>query len=127
MANYKFSKEHEWARLEGDTATIGVSDYAQKELGDIVYVELPETGDELQKGDTCSNIESVKAVNDIYCPLSGEVTEVNEKLEDQPELINQDALGEGWIFKIKISDPGQMDQLMTQEEYEEYLKGISEE
>lgn len=127
MANYKFSKEHEWARLEGDTATIGVSNYAQKELGDIVYVELPETGDELQKGDTCSNIESVKAVNDIYTPLSGEVTEVNEKLEDQPELINQDALGEGWIFRLKVSDPEQMDQLMTQEEYEEYLKGISEE
>jgi len=127
MANCKFSKEHEWAKLEGDTATIGVSDYAQKELGDIVYVELPQVGDSFEKGETCSNIESVKAVNDVYTPLSGEVTQVNEDLEDQPELINQDALGKGWIFKLKITKPGEADDLMTRDEYDEYLKGIAEE
>ncbi len=127
MANHKFSKEHEWVLVDGDIATIGVSDYAQKELGDIVYVELPEVGDEFEKGETCSNIESVKAVNDIYTPITGEVVQVNEKLEDSPELVNKDALGEGWILKIKMSNPDEIDELMDEVEYNEYLKGISEE
>ena len=127
MANQKFSKEHEWVLVEGNIATIGVSDYAQKELGDIVYVELPEAGDKFEKGETCSNIESVKAVNDIYTPISGEIVEVNEKLEESPELVNKDASKEGWILKIKMSKPDEVEELMDETQYNEYLKGISEE
>jgi glycine cleavage system H protein len=127
MENYKFTKEHEWVKLDGDIVTIGISEYAQKELGDVVYVELPEVGDVFEKGDTCSNIESVKAVNDIYSPVSGEVVEVNEALEDAPELVNKDAFGDGWIFKIKLSKQDELNGLMTNKDYEEYLKGISEE
>ncbi len=121
---YKFSKDHEWVKLEDDTAIIGVSDYAQKEMGDVVYIELPETGSSFSKGDTCSNIESVKAVNDIFTPLSGEVVEVNTSLEDSPENINTDPYGSGWIFKIKISDSDELTDLLDADQYEEYLKGI---
>ena len=121
---YKFSKDHEWVKLEDDTAIIGVSDYAQKEMGDVVYIELPETGSSFSKGDTCSNIESVKAVNDIFTPLSGEVVEVNTSLEDTPENINTDPYGSGWIFKIKISDSAELTDLLDADQYEEYLKGI---
>ena len=124
LRTYKFSKDHEWVKLEGDIATIGVSDYAQKEMGDIVYVDIPEEGSSFSKGDTCSNIESVKAVNDIFTPLSGEVVEVNTSLEDTPENINKDPYGSGWIFKIKISDPDELNGLLDADQYEEYLKGI---
>ena len=104
LKTYKFSKDHEWIKLEGDIATIGVSDYAQKEMGDVVYIELPELGITFSKGDACSNIESVKAVNDIFTPVSGEVVEINTDLEDSPENVNKDPYGSGWIFKIKITD-----------------------
>ena len=128
MSNhYKFTKEHEWVNVENNVASVGISDYAQKELGDVVYVELPTVGDSFSKGDTCSNIESVKAVNDIYCPLSGEIVEVNQVLEDSPELVNQDAMGKGWIFKVKLENPPELDELMDQAAYNDYLKGISEE
>ncbi|MCK5003791.1 MAG: glycine cleavage system protein GcvH [Candidatus Aminicenantes bacterium] len=124
LKNYKFSKDHEWVKLEDDMAVIGVSDYAQKEMGDVVYIELPETGSSFSEGDTCSNIESVKAVNDIFTPLSGEVVEVNTSLEDTPENINTDPYGSGWIFKIKISDSAELTDLLDADQYEEYLKGI---
>lgn len=126
MSDVRFTKEHEWVKIDGDVATIGISDYAQKELGDVVYVELPSVGDEFGKGDACSNIESVKAVSDIYAPIGGEIVEVNEALEDAPETINKDPRGEGWIFKIKIADTGELEELMTADAYEEYLKGLEE-
>lgn len=124
LKDYKFTKDHEWVKVEGDTALIGVSDYAQKEMGDVVYIELPETGAEFGKGDACSNIESVKAVNDIYSPVSGEVVEVNTDLEDAPDNVNKDPYGAGWIFKIKISDTSELNDLLDSAQYEEYLKGI---
>lgn len=127
LKKFKFTEEHEWVNVDGDVAAIGVTDYAQKELGDVVYVELPTVGDTFEKGDACSNIESVKAVSDIYSPLSGEIVEVNEALEDTPETINKDPYGDGWIFKIKMEDAGQLDALMDFGKYEEYLKSLKEE
>lgn len=126
MSGLKFTKEHEWVKLEGDVATIGISEYAQKELGDVVYVELPSVGDTIKKGDACSNIESVKAVSDIYAPVSGEIVAVNESLEDAPETINQDPMNNGWILKVKLDDPSQLNELMDEAQYTEYLKGIEE-
>ncbi len=127
LSNLKFTKEHEWVRAEGQEAVIGITDYAQKELGDVVYVELPAEGEKFKKGDACSNIESVKAVSDIYIPISGEVIAVNSQLEDKPELINQSPYQDGWIFRIKIGDAQELNALLTPQQYEEYLKGISEE
>ncbi len=124
LKDYKFSEDHEWVKLEGNIATIGITDYAQKELGDVVFVELPTIGDSFAKGDNCANIESVKAVSDIYCPVSGEIVEVNEELDSAPELINQEPYEKGWIFKIKINDKNELDSLKNHEEYEEYLKGL---
>jgi glycine cleavage system H protein len=127
LKDFRFTKEHEWIKVDGDIATVGISDYAQKELGDVVYVELPAVGDSFGRGDACSNIESVKAVSDIYAPLSGEITEVNETLENKPEQINTDPYGEGWIFKLKIENPEELKDLMSAEAYDEYLKGIMKE
>ena len=124
LTNYKFTKDHEWVNIEGDIASIGVSDYAQKEMGDVVYIELPETGTTFSKGDVCSNIESVKAVNDIFSPVSGEVVEINSDLEDAPVNVNKAPYGSGWIFKIKISNPDELNELLDFPQYEEYLKGI---
>lgn len=118
-----FSKDHEWVKAEGDTVTVGISDYAQKELGDVVYVELPPIGDTFAKGEACSNIESVKAVSDIYAPVSGEIVDINSELEDNPELINQSPYEEGWIFKMRIEDEGELEDLMDADVYEEYLQG----
>jgi glycine cleavage system H protein len=123
----KFSTDHEWIKIEEEVITVGISDYAQKELGDVVYVELPAPGDTVAKGDACSNIESVKAVSDIYAPATGEITEANEALEDKPELVNQDPYGGGWIFKISMEDPGELDELMDVDAYDEHVKGITEE
>lgn len=127
LSDLKFTKEHEWVRVDGQNASIGITDYAQKELGDVVYVELPAQGEEFSKGDACSNIESVKAVSDIYIPISGEVIEVNNDLEDKPELINQSPYDQGWIFRVKIGNAQELDDLLSFSQYEEYLKGISEE
>jgi glycine cleavage system H protein len=126
VKDLKFSKEHEWVKVDGNIGTVGISDYAQHELGDVVYVELPEVDSEVSEGDACANIESVKAVSDIYAPVSGKVTETNETLEDEPELINNDPYGNGWIFKMEMSDSSQLDNLMDYAAYEEYLKGLSE-
>ena len=127
LDDLKFTKEHEWVSIDGDIVTVGISDYAQKELGDVVYVELPPIGDTFAKGEACSNIESVKAVSDIYTPVSGEIVDVNSKLEENPELINQSPYEDGWIFKIKIEDEGYLDDTMDADLYEEYLQGILEE
>jgi glycine cleavage system H protein len=126
IADFRFTKEHEWVGAEGDVAGIGISDYAQKELGDVVYVELPALGDRVSQGSACANIESVKAVSDIYAPVSGEVIEINEALEGKPELINQSPYHDGWICKIKMDNPAELDKLMDKAAYDEYLKGILE-
>ncbi len=119
----KYTKDHEWARIEGDTVVIGINDYAQDQLGEVVFVELPEIGDSFEKGDEFGTVESVKAVSEIYMPLSGEVLEANGSLEDSPELVNSDPYGGGWIIKIKPSDLSEMDQLMDKTAYLAMLKG----
>ena len=116
-----FTKEHEWIRVEGDTATIGISNHAQEQLGDIVFVEVPEEGRSVSKGDDCAVIESVKAASDVYAPVSGDVTEGNSALADDPALINRDPEGEGWFAKIKVSDAAKLDGLMDRATYDQYL------
>lgn len=116
----KYSQSHEWVRLEGDVATIGITDYAQGELGDVVFVELPELGSEVQQGEVCGTIEAVKTVSDLNSPLSGEIVEVNEGVEEEPTLVNTDCYGEGWIMKIRISDKAEVDELLDAAAYEEF-------
>jgi len=113
-----YTEEHEWIRTENNTATVGITDYAQGELGDIVFIELPEVGTATKQMEPFGTIEAVKAVSDLYSPLSGEVVEVNSLLEQQPELINQDPYGEGWMIKIKLSDPTELESLLSPDEYE---------
>jgi len=127
LDDFKFTKEHEWVKIEGDIGIIGISDFAQKEFGDIVYVELPSVGEKVKKGDACANIESVKAVDDIYTPISGEIIEVNKELEDNPENINKDPNGKGWILKIKIEKKKEIENLMDNNQYNDFLNGISQE
>ena len=115
----QYTKSHEWVRTEGDTATIGITDHAQEELGDVVYVELPEQGATLRAGDTFGTVESVKAVSDLYLPVGGEVVEVNSSLEDAPEKINEDPYGEGWIVKLRTSEEAD---LLSPEEYEKVVE-----
>ncbi len=117
----KYTKEHEWVRLEGEVATVGITDHAQQELGDIVFVDLPKPGTTLDKGKVLGSVESVKAVSDIYSPVSGEVVEINEELANAPEKINQDPHGEAWMVKIRVSAPGEVDTLMPAAEYEAYV------
>ncbi|MCA1795721.1 MAG: glycine cleavage system protein GcvH [Desulfotignum sp.] len=119
----KYTKDHEWAKLEQDTVTIGINDYAQDQLGEIVFVELPEVGDSFAAEDEFGSVESVKAVSEMYMPIAGEVLAVNENLEDAPELVNEDCYQGGWIIKIKSSDPTEMDGLMDKAAYLEMLKG----
>lgn len=114
----KYSKDHEWIRLEGNRAVIGITDFAQSQLGDVVFVEVPEVGAEVAAGDGFSVVESVKAVSDIYAPLTGKVVEVNEALTDAPEIVNQDPYGDGWVAVIEISDSSELDSLLDSEEYE---------
>ena len=120
--NLRYSEDHEWVKVDGDHGVVGITHHAQEALGDIVFVELPEVGDEVEQGDTAGSIESVKAVSDIYSPLSGEITEVNEALEDAPEVVNSSPYEEGWILKIKIAEPAQLDGLMDSVAYQEFLK-----
>jgi glycine cleavage system H protein len=119
----KYHPEHDWARIEGDTATFGITWYAQDSLGEVVFFEPPEIGTEVTKDATYAEVESVKAVSDVYAPLSGEVTEVNEALGDSPERINEDPYGEGWMVKVKLSDPSEADALMDSGAYRELLSG----
>lgn len=116
----KYTPEHEWIRLDGDNvATIGITDFAQKELGDIVFVEIETEGDELEKEDVFGTIEAVKTVSDLFMPVDAEVLEVNPALEDNPGLVNQDPTGEGWLIKIKLANPAQMDELLSEDAYKE--------
>jgi glycine cleavage system H protein len=118
----RYAKSHEYVHVEGNTGTIGITDYAQKELGDVVFVELPQVGAELEAGDELGSIESVKAVSELFVPVSGEVIEVNEALADNPALVNTDPWGDGWMVRIKLADVTEVDELMTAEEYDEYLE-----
>ena len=115
----RYSKEHEWVRVEGQTVTIGITSFAADELGDIVFIELPEVGSSLSQFGSFGVVESVKAVSDLYAPISGEVTEVNAALAEQPELLNSDAYGEGWIARVSLSDAGELDALMDADAYDE--------
>ncbi len=117
----RYTKEHEWVGLEGDLATVGITDHAQEELGDIVYVELPKVGAKVEKGKPLGSVESVKAVSDIFSPLSGEVVEVNEKLAETPETINKDPHGEAWLVKIRLSAPAEEGDLLSAADYESYI------
>ena len=119
----KYTKDHEWVKIEGDNATIGITDYAQGELGDIVYVEIESLGDELNKEEIFGSVEAVKTVSDLFIPVSGKITEMNESLEDNPELINEDPYGEGWIIKMEIKDVSEIEQLLTAQAYKELIGG----
>ena len=116
MNDRKYADSHEWVKVDGDIATVGISDYAQHALGNIVYVDMPEVGDEVEKGEDFGAVESVKAASDLISPISGEVVEINEKLEDEPGLLNEDAF-ENWIMKVKMSDPSEYDALLDAEQY----------
>jgi glycine cleavage system H protein len=118
----KYTREHEWVSIDGSVATIGITDHAQEQLGDVVFVELPAVGDRVEKADAFGVVESTKAVSDVYAPLSGEVTEVNDDLPDNPELINEDPYGDGWMVKVTIGDKADLDDLMTAEEYRRYVE-----
>jgi len=119
--NYRYTKEHEWVLVEGDTGTVGITDHAQEELGDIVYVDLPKVGAVIEQGKSLGSVESVKAVSDVYCPVSGEVTEVNPTLADKPESLNTDPHGAAWLIKLKLSDPAQAQSLMSAADYQAYI------
>jgi glycine cleavage system H protein len=125
-AGLKYSKEHEWVATEDSVATIGITDFAQEQLGEIVYVELPAVGEKVSKDDPFGVVESVKAVSDIFAPISGTVVEVNEDLPDSPETVNEDPYGDGWLIKIKVSDSAELDDLMDNEEYEEMVAAEKE-
>ena len=118
----KYSKDHEWVQIKGEEATVGITDHAQRQLGDIVLIELPKVGDKFEISEPIGSIESVKAVSEIYMPLSGTVTQVNGALNDEPELLNSDPYGGGWMIRIKIGNPSQVDALLTSIEYEDYIK-----
>ena len=121
LEDLKFDKEHEWLRVEGDVATIGISDYAQDQLGEVVYLDLPSAGDSVIAGETFGEIESVKSVSELYSPVSGEVVEVNEDIDGAPESVNSDPYGSGWMIKVRLADPSQLDSLMSAEEYESFV------
>ena len=124
MADLKYSKEHEWVRVEGDVAVVGISDYAQAQLGDVVFVELPEIGRQVAKDSEAAVVESVKAASEVYAPVSGEVVEVNNALSDEPEMVNGAPMGDGWFFKIRIGNPSEIDDLMDEAAYQEFVKGL---
>jgi len=122
----KYTKEHEWVRVKGSVATVGITDWAQDQLGEIVFVELPEEGEEIEKDDTFGVVESTKSVNDLYVPMSGSVVEVNDPILDSPEIINEDCYGEGWLIRIEVSNKEELGELMSAEQYEAYIKEESE-
>ena len=120
-AELKYTKDHEWIRVEGNNAYVGITDYAQKELGEIVFVDVPTEGENLSKGDVFGTIEAVKTVSDLFMPVSGEVIEMNSELDDKPELVNEDAYGKGWIIKVALSEPSELDGLLTSFDYEHLI------
>jgi glycine cleavage system H protein len=117
-----YSKDHEWVRVEGGVGTVGITDHAQHSLGDVVYVELPKVGDQFGAHEAFGSVESVKAVSELFCPVRGEVTEVNDSLQDEPEKVNTDPYGAAWMIKLRIGDAGEIDKLMNAAEYEDYVK-----
>ena len=121
----KYSEEHEWITVKNNIGTVGITDFAQQQLGDVVFVEMPEVGTKLNKGDEAGIVESVKAANEIYSPTSGKVIEINGTLEDAPEMVNSDPTGAGWIFKIELTDTPEFDQLMDEVEYNAFIKNLS--
>ncbi len=122
MCAVKYTRDHEWVNIEGNTATIGITDFAVQELGDLVYVELPQVGDRVRAGERLAAVESVKAASDVFAPVSGEVVEVNEDLEDDAGLLNESPMEDGWIARVEMSDPVELDALMDREEYDEFVK-----
>ena len=126
MSGLKYSKDHEWVRVDGDVGTVGISDYAQEQLGDVVYVELPEVGRTVAQNEEAAVVESVKAASEVYAPVSGEVVEVNQALEEDPALVNGDATGEGWFLKLRLSAPGELDGLMDEAAYADYVAGLGD-
>jgi glycine cleavage system H protein len=118
----QYSKDHEWIRVEGDVGTVGITDHAQNSLGDVVYVELPKVGESFSANEPFGSVESVKAVSEIFMPVGGEITEVNESLQDETEEVNQDPYGEGWMIRIRMSNPGELDSLLSAAEYEDFTK-----
>lgn len=121
-----YSKDHEWVRVQGDLAVVGITDYAQNSLGDVVYVELPKTGEEFAANESFGSVESVKAVSEMFSPVSGTVGEVNDILNDEPEKVNEDPYGEGWMIKVRMSSPLEVDSLLTAAEYEDFTKAETE-
>jgi glycine cleavage system H protein len=124
MASVKYTEEHEWVRVEGDVGTIGITAYAQEQLGDVVFVEVPVAGRKVAKGESVAVVESVKAASDIYAPVSGEVVEANAALADTPGDVNAEPMGKGWFFKLKLADASQLDGLMDEKAYAEFVKGL---
>jgi glycine cleavage system H protein len=125
MSQARYSKDHEYVAVDGDVGTVGISDHAQAQLGDVVFVELPQVGDKFAKGAQAAVVESVKAASEVFSPVSGEVIAVNKELENEPSLINEDALGKGWIVKLKLSDPAELSSLMDETAYQAFLKSIA--
>jgi glycine cleavage system H protein len=123
MTLLRFTTDHEWIRLQGDLAVIGITDYAQSQLGDVVYVELPEIGRQVEKGKEAAVVESVKAASEVYAPVSGEVAEVNDAITADPAKVNADPMGEGWFIKLRLSDPEELDGLMDEEAYQRFVEG----
>jgi glycine cleavage system H protein len=121
LENLRYSKDHEWVLVEGDVATVGITDYAQEALGDVVYVDLPRIGDSFNAHEAVGSVESVKAVSEIFTPIGGEIVEVNDGVNDSPENVNGDCYGEGWMIKVKMSNAGEVDAMLSSVEYEEYL------
>ena len=121
-----YSKDHEWVRVDGDQAIIGITDYAQNSLGDVVYVELPKAGDEFAANESFGSVESVKAVSEVFTPIAGSVVKINEALADEPESVNSDPYGEGWMIRLKMANAGEVDSLLTAAEYEDFTKAESE-
>jgi glycine cleavage system H protein len=124
MASVKYTEEHEWVRVEGDVGTIGITAYAQEQLGDVVFVDVPAVGRKVAKGESIAVVESVKAASDIYAPVAGEVVEANAALADTPGDVNTEPMGKGWFFKLKLANPSELDGLMDEKAYEEFVKGL---
>jgi len=124
MSERKYTKDHEWVLVEGDVATVGISEHAQEQLGDVVFVELPDTGADFEQGAQAATLESVKAASEVYAPVSGNVIEVNEALADEPGLINSDALGKGWFFKVKIGQSDELGELMDESAYRKFVESL---
>ena len=125
MSQLRFTKDHEYVRVEGEEGIVGVSDHAQSQLGDVVFAELPEVGRQIKRGESVAVVESVKAASDVYSPVSGEVVAVNDAVAESPAIINEDAMGRGWLFRLKLADPNELGALMDEAAYDDYLKTLS--